>query len=450
MNPPCLPRTIAVAVWCLALSAATGSAQVSTGRPGLGGVRGIVIDSTQQAPLSGASVVLFGTPYRAVSDQEGRFLIPDVPPGEYTLLFYHPILGQLGISPGPRTVAVLPGSTVETSLGTPSWFTVVASHCLVEDREPDTGILAGWVGDGESGMGMPRARVSLSWSEDSSGEPVRRELETDAEGWYRLCDAPAGVPIVASARFLTRQGLRREVLVAQGGMAQAGFLLWELKPTRVAGAVHDATSGEGVSGAEVWLQGTSHRTITGPDGAFRLGEVPPGTYTMFARHLQYGTRQDTLILPSGQNLTVDMRVDTRAIELDPLTVTVESIPLNQRAMGGSSFVSREEIEKVGMRARDTGDLLQALHLPGVIVRRRSDGSLCIGYQPGQVRMMYNASGGCVSMEVYINEVHATSTEMALSLPPDAIDRIVLFRPVEAANLFPTNTANGVMVIYTRR
>jgi hypothetical protein len=448
MNPPFRARIVTAALCLLALGVRGLEAQDPRPGSGLGSVRGIVFDSTRQAPLADAAVFLFGTPHRAVSDEEGLFVISDVPPGEYTLLFYHPLLGELGVSPGPQVVTVRGNDAVETRLGTPSWFTIVASQCLMEGNEPGTGILAGWVGDGDSGMGMPRAHVSLSWSPEGSREPVRRELETDPSGWYRLCDAPAGIPIIATARFLNLQGLRREVSVSEGQMAQAAFLLWKLEATSVSGAVHDATSGEGVAGAEVWLRGTSFSTVTGEEGRFRFGDVPPGTYTMFARHLQYGTRQDTLVVPSGRTLSVDMRVDTRAIELDPLTVTVESMPLTQRAMGGFT-VGREQIEKVSTRARDAADVLQSLQLPGVIIRRRNDGSLCVGYQPGQVRLMFNTTGGCISMEVYINDVHATSAEMALHIPPDAIERIVLFRPIEAGNLFPINTANGVMVIYTR-
>lgn len=446
MNPPFLTRTLTVALCLLALGAHGGDAQVDPTTAGLGSVRGMVFDSTQQAPLADAAVFLFGTTHRAVTVDDGTFFIPDVPIGEYTLLFYHPVLGELGISPGPRTITVRRNTVTEMDLGTPSWFTVMASQCFTEQTDRGTGILAGWVGDGDSGMGLPRAHVTLAWNPPDGREVMHREMETDGDGWYRVCDAPADVPISATARFLNLQGLRREVTLAEGELAQAGFLLWPLEPAKVSGAVHDATSGFGVSGTEVWLQGTSFRTVTDGDGRFRFGDVPPGTYTIYARHLQYGTRRDTLVVPSGQTLTVDVRVDTKAIELDPLTVTVESVPLTQRAMGGFT-VGREQIEKVSSRARDAADVLQALHLPGVIIRRRGDGTLCVGYQPGQVRMMFNS--GCVSMEVYINDIHATSTEMALHIPPDAIERIVLFRPIEAGNLFPINTANGVMVIYTR-
>jgi len=448
MNPPVLFRTLVGLAVAVGLGTTPLRAQEPLPEEGLGRIQGVVFDSTSGEPLSDAAVFLWGTAHRAVSDDEGRFSIDDVPAGTYTLLFYHARLGAMGISPGPTQVTVRPGAVTRAELGTPSIFTLVSSQCLLEEREGGTGTVAGWVADGNSGMGLPGAHVTLSWSVAGSKEPARREVQADEEGWYRVCDAPGNTPITVSARFLSLQGLRREVAVRPGGMSEAAFLLWAVEPGKVSGTVLDATTGAAVEGAEVWLRGTSHRTLTGKDGAFRLGDVPPGTYTFMTDHLQYGTRQDTLVVPSGRTLLVNMRVDQQAIELDPLTVEVEGVPLTRRAMGGFA-ITRPEIEKLSSRGmRDTADLLQALNVPGVIVKRRGDGSLCVGYMPGQVRMM--SFGGCNSMEIYVNDVHATSPEMALHIPPEAIDRIVLFRPVEAGSLFPINAANGVMVIYTRR
>jgi hypothetical protein len=39
--------------------------------------------------------------------------------------------------------------------------------------------------------------------------------------------------------------------------------------------------------------------------------------------------------------------------------------------------------------------------------------------------------------------------MLYELPPDAIDRIVIYKPVEAGNLFGLGAGNGVIVIYTK-
>jgi hypothetical protein len=411
-----------------------------------GAVRGEVYDSTAHEPLANAAVFLWNTPHRAVTDSAGRFLMTDIPGGEYSILFFHTRLGEMGISPGPQTLTIRPGDTVEVALATPSIFTSVVSTCLYADRTPGTGAVAGWVGDGESGMGLPGAEVSLSWTLPTGGPPQRLYLDADAGGWYHTCEAPAEIPITASARFLDRQGLRREVTVPEGGSTEVGFLLWRLGPSAVGGRIVDASTDHPVEGAEVWLRGTSFRSVTGSRGEFRLGSVPPGTYMLFARHLAYGTKQDTLEVPSEQTLRVDMRVDTRAIEMEPLTVTVESRPLTQRAMGGL-VIDRADIEEVRTRVRDAVDILQAQHLPGIIVRRRSDGSTCVGYMPGQVRMMFNS--GCVPMVVFINDVRATNADMALQLPPDAIDRIVLYRPVEAGNLYGLGSGNGILAIYTR-
>jgi hypothetical protein len=438
--PPLFVALLLVLPWSMA------QAQIPPASAGTGVIRGEVYDSTAQEPSTDAAVFLWNTPHRAVTGAEGRFVITDVPAGEYTLLFFHTRLGELGISPGPTAVFVEPGDTLEIDLATPSMFTSVVSACLYGAREAGTGAVAGWVGDGETGMGLPRAEVTLSWTEPGAREPVRLLLDADATGWYRTCAAPAGVPITASARFLDRQGLRREVSVEEGGTAEAGFLLWKLEPSLVAGHIVDAATGRGVEEAEVWLRGTSFRGATGPDGQFRFGSVPPGTYTMFARHLAYGTKQDSLEVPSGQTLDVEMRVDTRAIEIAPITVTVESRPLTQRAMGGL-VIDRAKIDEIRSRVRDAADILQAQHLPGVIVRRRSDGSTCIGYMPGQVRMMFNS--GCVPMVIFINDVRASNVDMALQLPPDAIERIVLYRPVEAGNLFGLGSGNGILSIYTR-
>jgi len=57
--------------------------------------------------------------------------------------------------------------------------------------------------------------------------------------------------------------------------------------------------------------------------------------------------------------------------------------------------------------------------------------------------------GCVGMLIFINDVRATDANMALRLPPDAIERMVVYKPVDAGTLFGLGAANGVWMIYTR-
>ncbi|MGD8321049.1 MAG: carboxypeptidase regulatory-like domain-containing protein [Gemmatimonadota bacterium] len=436
-------RSLVLAAALSAAIAAEASGQGSAAP--IGQVRGVVYDSLAEAPLTDAAVFLWGTPYRSVTDADGRFVIDSVPPGEYTLLYFHTRLGELGISPGPTTVRVPPGDSVYVALGTPSMFTVMASQCLMQERGRGTGIIAGTVRDAATGMGMPHAQVSLSWLPEGSKEPLRLTFETDGQGWYRACEVPSGIPIVATARFMDRQGLRREISVREGARTQATFELSRLTPAHINGHVHDAGSGDGVGDVEVWLRGTAYRTITGPGGQFTFGDVPPGTYMMFARHLRYGTKQDTLVVPDGRDIDVDMRVDTRPIEMAPITVEVESRTQTERAMGGVT-ITRASIDKVRGKVRDAADIIRSQHMAGVIVRRNHDGTLCVGVSQGQVRMMQT---GCVPMVIFINGVRATNTNLALQMPPESVDHIVIYRPIEAGDLFGAGSANGILMIYTR-
>ncbi|MEQ9399027.1 MAG: carboxypeptidase regulatory-like domain-containing protein [Longimicrobiales bacterium] len=428
----------------LLLAALAGTAGPAVAQDA-GVVRGSVFDSLTMAPLSDAAVFLWDTPYRTATDSLGRFLLEHVPPGDYNVLYYHARLGEAGFSSGPLPIHLEAGQEVAVDLATPSVFTLVASECLLEETEPGTGVVAGWVGDNESGMGLPGANVTLSWNVDDAKAPERMTLVADGRGWYRTCSAPAGVPITASARFLNRTGLRREVSVSEGGVVEAGFLVGRLRPADVAGLLVDATSAEAVAGAEVWLRGTSFRGMSGPDGRFHFDDVPPGSYMLMTDHLGYGVKMDTLRVPTGERIHVEMRLDQRAIEMAPLTVTVESTPLTQRAMGGLT-IDRATIEEVRARVRDVGDILRSQNVPGVIVNR-NDAGLCIGYMTGQVRMMFR--GDCTPMLIFIDNVRVSNEEIAAQISPDAIDRIVIYKPVEAGNLFGLGAANGVMAIFTR-
>jgi hypothetical protein len=155
---------------------------------------------------------------------------------------------------------------------------------------------------------------------------------------------------------------------------------------------------------------------------------------------------DTLEVPSGQRLQVEMKLDTRPIAIAPITVTTEAHPVRSRRAWGGIEITRQQIDEVRMRSRDATDVLRSRHIPGVLVKHNTDGTICVGYSTGQVRMDF---GTCVEMVVFINDVRATNQGLAMGLPVEAIERMVLYKPIEAGNLFGLGAGNGVWMIYTR-
>jgi TonB-dependent receptor len=92
----------ALGVALVAAGPAVSAAQQSA-RPGT--VAGQVLDKTQGEPLAAAELQLEGTLHRGTTDQNGRYRIPDVPPGDYTL-----VVTFLGFGGDKRPVKVVAGT----------------------------------------------------------------------------------------------------------------------------------------------------------------------------------------------------------------------------------------------------------------------------------------------------------------------------------------------------
>lgn len=439
---------LAIAIVLLGLPATRASrakvhAQLDAGAS-QGVVTGSVWDSISGSPLEDAAVFLWDTPYGAVSDAQGRYRIEGVPEGEYSLLFFHTRLGEMGVSPGPLAIAVS-GTPLEVDLATPSRATVARSQCLLEARPSNAGIIAGRVYDGGSGVPLGGSLVTLSWESDERAKAAWTHVRTSPDGWFRACDVPSDRPVLAGVDYIGRQSRRREVDL-HDGYTEVDLPLYALAPSHITGTLRDATSGVGIEGAVAWIRGTGFMALSDGRGHFEFDRVPAGTYMLMMEHIAYGTKMDTLVVSAGQRLLVDMMLDTRPIPIAPITVSTEPPPVEMARRRGGIVITRDEIDTVRQRSRDASDVIRSLRVPGVIVRHQSNGVICVGYSTGQVKMN---RAGCVEMMIYVNDVRATDPDMALRLSPDAIERMVIYKPVEAGNLFGLGGGNGVWAIYTR-
>lgn len=165
-----------------------------TGWLGQGTFQGMVYDSTLERPLRGATVALFGTDYRAVTDAAGRFRMPGIAPGDYVATFRHPRRVELGYDPPPVPVTVEAGGVDETMLAIPSGVTpevaglVVGGDMEVEVREglPLPAHIGSWltgrVVDAGTEEPVPDVEVQLG----------NEQQVTDTAGWFRFTDLRAG------------------------------------------------------------------------------------------------------------------------------------------------------------------------------------------------------------------------------------------------------------------
>ena len=90
-------RLSLVALVLLALAAPAGAQDRAT-------VTGVVTDAESMGPLAGAQVQIEGTNYGQLTNTEGRFIIPNIPPGTHTLravfIGYGPVAHEFTVAAG--------------------------------------------------------------------------------------------------------------------------------------------------------------------------------------------------------------------------------------------------------------------------------------------------------------------------------------------------------------
>jgi hypothetical protein len=93
-------------------------------------------------------------------------------------------------------------------------------------------------------------------------------------------------------------------------------------PGRVVGRVLDARTAQPLASVQVLLAEASLGALTAVDGRYLIRDVPAGTYDLVVLSIGYATKTITQVeVASGLTTALDVTLDSRAIEVDGLTVT---------------------------------------------------------------------------------------------------------------------------------
>jgi len=418
-------------------------------------VAGLVFDSTAMQPLTGARVAVMGTSSVTTTDEGGRFLLRDVPSGDYWLSFFHPRLQELGVSAPPYQVQLTPGITANALLTVPSEETLLVGWCLAEQPPAGSAAIAGFVTDSITGVPMPRAVVVAEpLSRLPSARPV--EVRTDDSGYFRMCSVRGDIDLKLQAQFGGSSGRSVEVYVPAGSARMQDLILMMSAEGTLAGFVRDYVTNDPVAGAVVSVAGTGSSTLTDANGRFLLDDLPPGRHLVTTDHIAFEERTDSVTIFSEETVDIEVQMATEALEVEGLVVTART-RFGRTSLAGDAkradFLSREEIEVLLPRVTATEDLLRNMNAPGLRIRNVLQVDQITGVTVPALCIEVSRRGGgegCVPAAVALNDVLIPFPEQFLQdLDPGIIDRIEILSPTDAQFQFGTAAGNGAVLIYTR-
>lgn len=444
-------------------------------------VGGVVVEQVSLAPARGAVVTLLrvdpGTGELqpaavTTADEAGTFWLDLPGPGAYRAQadaggFTSPLSTPLEVAAGD--------TLLDVALVVPSRLLAMAYACPREG-EAASAVVVGQVRDPATEVVLPGAHVTASWQD---GTRIRwGDAEADAAGRYRICGvAPAAGTVRLRAELLGRRGPWEEVQVPGPSVVFHDLGVGIRTRTTVgpqdvirdriqmeaaarglgdvSGQLHDQLSGRPMPYAIVRMAGTSHQALADAEGRFIFEGIQPGTYALEIYNLGATVRSEPVDVPPGQNVFVGLRVASQVVALEGIVVTTRSAveqitrltPFRKDVMYGEAMAQEEER---GARAFEVLGRVS----PGLRIREvtpeRGPPWVCIESNRRVFRIIDAPS--CEQVEVVVDGVRDPFGPLTLrNFPASEIESIEFLPPIQAQQIYGTggNTANGVVVIFTR-
>jgi len=140
---------------------------------------------------------------------------------------------------------------------------------------------------------------------------------------------------------------------------------------RISGDVKDIDTGNILSGANIFLKGTSIGAASDMDGHYFITNVPPGTYELIATYIGYENASTTVRVGANERVTLDIKMKYKIIAGQEVVVTAQAEgqmqAMNQQLSAKTikNIVSKKQIQEL-----PEANAAEAVgRLPGVSLER---------------------------------------------------------------------------------
>lgn len=226
--------------------------------------------------------------------------------------------------------------------------------------------------------------------------------------------------------------------LALGGLFSSPDPLSAQGSGRITGTVTTET-GQPLAGVQVTIPGANLGALTGVNGRYIIMGVPVGNQTVRAQRIGYGTREQQVSVAAEQAATADFQLAAEAIQLDAVVAVGYTAQARRDVSGAVASVAAEQIED-----RKVATMEEALRGRVAGVNIVSSG------EPGRASLVVIRGQNFLSAAAPLYVIDGMYTRQNPNLNPEDIESIEVLKDASAAAQYGAQSANGVIVIRTKR
>ncbi len=245
---------------------------------------------------------------------------------------------------------------------------------------------------------------------------------------------------------------------APGAFAQVTETSQPGRRARITGKVVDATTGQPLATANIFVLGTPITATTGPDGRFVIASAPTGLYTIEAKRIGYAAQRfENTRLRADSVTTLEFKLTDRPTLLDQVTVsgTIDATSVTKSTLA----ISKLSEEDLPVAPTGSAAGLIVGKVAGASITRTSGApgagvNIVLRTPIGGIDQAGGASGnGTPAGPLFVVDgVFLNATQQVTTQDIEAMDvaSIEVIKGSAAASLYGARAAAGVISITTNR
>jgi TonB-linked SusC/RagA family outer membrane protein len=241
-------------------------------------------------------------------------------------------------------------------------------------------------------------------------------------------------------------------------LALAGAAPAAAQQGTIMGQVLDRTSNEPLSGAQVFVVGTSRGALANQDGRYLIQGVPAGQQEVRATLIGYSTQTLQVVVPEGGTVTQNFELAESAIELGAVVVSATGKEQTLREIGSSvGVVNVDDVELAPVTS--FSDLIAGRTAGAVVmgtsgttgsgsrIRIRGSNSISLSNAPLLVIDGVRVESDPSTLSFGVGGQQPSALD---DLNPENIESIEILKGPAASALYGTAAANGVIQVTTKK